>query len=81
MKKLKGRLKELNCREYSNISTRVVEKHHEIVAIPTEVLNGDLDVAVLKKSRQLKKEYADLSHAERNLFKSKSRVKWAKRWG
>ncbi|GAA0185885.1 hypothetical protein LIER_33173 [Lithospermum erythrorhizon] len=78
MKMLKESLKELNIREYSNISTRVIEKHHELVPIQTEVLNGYFDVVILNKAKQLEKEYVFLFHAERKLFKSKSRVIWAK---
>ncbi|GAA0180482.1 hypothetical protein LIER_30114 [Lithospermum erythrorhizon] len=81
MKKLKSRLKEINCREYSNTSTRVIEKHHELVAIQTDLLNGDLDMAMLKKARQLEKEYADFFSTKWKLFKSKSRVMWAKDGG
>ncbi|GAA0184253.1 hypothetical protein LIER_31541 [Lithospermum erythrorhizon] len=33
IKKLKVKLKELNATEFSNISTRVLEKHHELVGI------------------------------------------------
>ncbi|GAA0179363.1 hypothetical protein LIER_42215 [Lithospermum erythrorhizon] len=79
MKKLKGRLKQLNTDEFSNISTKLIEKNHELVAVQAEVLNGNLDRVLLSKARSLEKEFAMLSKAERLLFRSKSRATWAKK--
>ncbi|GAA0147639.1 hypothetical protein LIER_07291 [Lithospermum erythrorhizon] len=53
--KLKGRLKQLNADELSNISTRVIEKNRELIVVQADVLNGNLDPTLLSKARSLRK--------------------------
>ncbi|XP_058180059.1 uncharacterized protein LOC131298595 [Rhododendron vialii] len=76
LKRLKGVLKHLNLRCYSNISTRVMEARDQMIAIQQLFFATPFDVALCIQDKELVCTYINLRNAEESFMKQRSRVKW-----
>ncbi|GAA0157030.1 hypothetical protein LIER_38389 [Lithospermum erythrorhizon] len=71
LKEVRRELRRLNDEEFSNITSRLKEKHIEVEAVNARIYDGCLDAAQLAKATTLTKEYEQLCNAERQLYQSK----------
>ncbi|KAL3519686.1 hypothetical protein ACH5RR_017835 [Cinchona calisaya] len=76
LKNLKGHLKELNKKHYSNISTMVLQIKEELWMTQQRLQLQPYDIEAQKNEKDLMVKYADLLLAEKAFFKDKARVKW-----
>ncbi|GAA0139127.1 hypothetical protein LIER_00736 [Lithospermum erythrorhizon] len=78
LKEARVELKKLNHDEFSNISSRVIEKQVKLEGINGKFFNGDLNPNVLSRADSVNSEYKELCSVERQLFQSKARMSWYK---
>lgn len=76
LKRLKKELKKLNKDQFSDLSNRVLRAKERMENLQKLVQQNLLDGNLCKEEASAVKEYGDLSRAEENFFKQKSRVQW-----
>ncbi|GAA0160295.1 hypothetical protein LIER_16879 [Lithospermum erythrorhizon] len=74
MKCLKKHLKQLNNEAFSNISTRVTEKHHELVNLNDDIFNGKILILLYLKRLKDGDSSTKYFHACMRMHHSKSRI-------
>ncbi|KAM7489153.1 hypothetical protein LguiB_026637 [Lonicera macranthoides] len=75
-KRLKPKLKALNTKHYSNISTRVMQAKSELHEVQRTIQLGNVTDAIRDKELECKMVYATLCKDDEAFYKQKSRVKW-----
>ncbi|GAA0174923.1 hypothetical protein LIER_28208 [Lithospermum erythrorhizon] len=76
MKPVKRELKKMNHEEFSNISSRVMEKQIALDGVNCKICGRCIEPHVLTKAAELNEEYKSLCDAEWQLYQNKSRVQW-----
>ena len=76
LKRLKPVLRDLNQKSYSNINLRVKAAREDLIQHQTHMANAIVDGQMRTKEKELLKIYVELSMAEKEFFKQKSRIRW-----
>ncbi|KAI8572283.1 hypothetical protein RHMOL_Rhmol01G0186300 [Rhododendron molle] len=76
LKRLKCVLKQLNLKNNSNISKRVLDVRAELCTLQERLFTSPSDEALCIQEKELVCEYVLLRTAEESFMKQRSRVKW-----
>ncbi|KAI8536166.1 hypothetical protein RHMOL_Rhmol10G0235300 [Rhododendron molle] len=76
LKRLKGVLKSMNLKCYSNISRRVAEAREKLLFTQSLLFATPCDVALCQQEKELVGRYVELRTAEESFMRQRSRIKW-----
>ncbi|KAH7859435.1 hypothetical protein Vadar_001105 [Vaccinium darrowii] len=76
LKRLKGILKQLNLRSFSNITRRVIVARDQLEIAQQQLFATPFDPELCRKEKEMVCHYIGLRNAEESFMKQRSRVKW-----
>lgn len=78
LKFLQGEFKQPNSKDFSDISSRVVDSRNQLESLQSELSFNPTNTYTLSQERAMYRQYLSLLRTEESLAKQKSRIQWLK---